>query len=266
MRLMTSSLRSTLTTVLATAEQLQQAGAANEANTRVHVIEPLLVALGWSVNNFAEVDREFKVYDGTFLDYALRIDGKPRLFVEAKALNKPLTDKGFIAQTINYANNEGVVWCVLTNGFVYKVYKSNEPVGMENKLLFEIDLREAGEEGGVNAVVNALEALRKDSVAAGRLDLWGEHVFTDVRVRAALATLATNAPQPLVDAVAAIVEGPELPPNVLKESRAVDAPVSLYGPGGRACGKPTAGIGRSARSRCARGAGQEGLRRCAAHS
>jgi predicted type IV restriction endonuclease len=43
------------------------------------------------------------------LDYALRIDGKPRLFVEAKALNKSLDDKAFIAQTVNYANNEGVL-------------------------------------------------------------------------------------------------------------------------------------------------------------
>lgn len=38
------------------------------------------------------------MYDNTSLDYALKIDGKPRLFVEAKGIGKSLDDKGFIAR------------------------------------------------------------------------------------------------------------------------------------------------------------------------
>src|SRR4051812_21698322 len=117
------SVASTIESALAIAEQLKTAGAANEANTKAHVIEPLLGALGWTLTDFNEVDREYKVFDGTFLDYALRVDGKPKLFVEAKALGKSLADKQFIAQAVNYANNEGVVWCVLTNGLVYQIYR-----------------------------------------------------------------------------------------------------------------------------------------------
>ena len=85
------------------------------------LVEPLLAALGWDTGDLDAVEREYRVYDNTSLDYALKIDGKPRLFVEAKGIGKNLDDKQFIAQTVNYANNEGVLWCVLTNGLVYRV-------------------------------------------------------------------------------------------------------------------------------------------------
>lgn len=49
-------------------------------------------------------------------------------------MTKKLDDKQFVAQTVNYANNDGVVWCVLTNGLTYRVYKTNEPVAMDQKL------------------------------------------------------------------------------------------------------------------------------------
>jgi predicted type IV restriction endonuclease len=84
---------------------LKDSGAAgNEANTRALLIDPILAALGWNLFDIDEVEREFRVYDGTFLDYALRVEGKPRLFVEAKSMNKGLADKTFIAQTVNYAS------------------------------------------------------------------------------------------------------------------------------------------------------------------
>ncbi len=175
--------------VLANAEQLKNAGSANEANTRALVIEPVLAALGWDPADLSQVDREYCVYDGTFLDYALRIDGTPRLFLEAKATGKSLDDKKFVSQTINYANNEGVVWCVLTNGLSYRVYKTNEPVPMEKKLLFATELADATE-GRISEVIQALQRVSRSSVDAGKLDEW-ERVFTDIRVRAALQTLVS---------------------------------------------------------------------------
>src|SRR5687767_1237126 len=129
--------------LLEKAEELKGSPAANEANTKALLIDPLLSALGWQMSDLAQVRREFKVFDGTFLDYALLIDGKPHLFVEAKAVGESLDSKQFISQTVNYANNEGVLWCVLTNGLSYRVYKTNEPVSMEQKLLFEVSLADA---------------------------------------------------------------------------------------------------------------------------
>ena len=59
-------------------------GPMNESNTKVLLIEPVLEALGWDTKDLDCVTREHKVYDGTFLDYALVVQGKPSLFVEAK--------------------------------------------------------------------------------------------------------------------------------------------------------------------------------------
>jgi len=117
----------------------------NEQNTCSILIEPLLASLGWDLTDPKSVDRQYRVYDGTRLDFALMLAGKPALFVEAKAAGQSLDHPPFIAQAINYANNEGVLWCVLTNGLLYRVYKTNEPVAMPEKLMFEANLAELGD-------------------------------------------------------------------------------------------------------------------------
>jgi predicted type IV restriction endonuclease len=94
--------------ILNSAKKLNGA-AGNEANTKALLIEPLLAVIGWDVGDVDQVVREVRVFDGTALDYALKIDGDAVLYVEAKAAGKSLDDKQFIAQTVNYANNEGVV-------------------------------------------------------------------------------------------------------------------------------------------------------------
>ena len=127
------------------------------------------------------VEREVKVYDGTFLDYALKLDGTPRVYVEAKGLNENLDDKKFIAQAVNYANNDGVLWCVLTNGWRVRVYKTNEPVAMDRKLLFEVDLTDTPRPPRDKA--KQLRLISREAVEAGDLDRFGERVFTDGRVR-----------------------------------------------------------------------------------
>ena len=134
------ALPETIGAVLTTAQKLKVSTMGNEANTKALLIEPVLLALGWDLSDIDAVEREVKVFDGTFLDYALKVDGVPRLYVEAKGIAENLGDKKFIAQAINYANNDGILWCVLTNGLRYGAYKTNEPVAMDQKLLFEVDL------------------------------------------------------------------------------------------------------------------------------
>ncbi|HWQ28126.1 MAG TPA: hypothetical protein VNN12_03790, partial [Dehalococcoidia bacterium] len=163
-----SSLRETIGELLKKADDW--GSALNEANTKALLIEPLLNALGWDVYDLNSVTREYRVYDNTLIDYALKVGGKPRLFVEAKPVGKPLDDKQFIAQTVNYANNEGLVWCVLTNGLQYRVYKTNEPLDMENKLVMEVDLNRAKDDAGADDVVRTLAYLSRESIEAGGLD------------------------------------------------------------------------------------------------
>jgi predicted transport protein len=201
------------------AQALQTSGSANEANTKALLIEPVLAALGWDLADFDQLDREYCVYDGTFLDYALKVDGKPHLFVEAKAVGKSLDNKQFIAQTVNYANNEGVLWCVLTNGISYRIYKTNEPVAMGHKLLFSVDLADM-ENGKADDVVKSLKRISRQSVGEGELDRWGEAIFADIRVRDALAKLASDPPKAFLDQVAAAVDKPVPAPAQMRASLA----------------------------------------------
>ena len=198
--------------------KLKSNGAVNEANTRAHVIDPLLVALGWDLTDIDTVDREVKVFDGSFLDYALKLAAAPRLYVEAKSVDENLDDKKFIAQTINYANNDGVLWCVLTNGIRWCVYKTNEPVAMDQKLLFEVDLADKSEP--VEEQARLLNLISRNAVENGELDNFGERVFTDARVRKALAALATDASDALMDALTGRLGTPHVPHDAIKRSLA----------------------------------------------
>jgi predicted transport protein len=213
--------------LLETAAKMKAGSSGNEANTKALLIEPLLAALGWNPVDLDAVEREVKVFEGTFLDYALKLHGTARVYVEAKGLNENLDDKKFIAQAVNYANNDGVVWCVLTNGWRVRVYKTNEPVAMDRKLLFEVDLADGTETAGDKA--KQLRLISRDSVEAGDLDRFGERVFTDGRVRTALAELAGDPPKAWLDAVSKKLGTPGVSPDALKRSlaRILDAPKQI---------------------------------------
>jgi predicted transport protein len=208
----------TISKALQAVAKLKASSAANEANTKAHVIEPILSALGWDPLDIDSVDREVRVYDGTFLDYALKLSGTPRIYVEAKGLGESLDDKKFMAQAINYANNDGVLWCVLTNGVRWSVYKTNEPVAMDRKLLLEVDLAEDKDSTSEKAKLLAL--ISRDAVEAGELDNFGERVFTDARVRAALESLSLDAPDALIGAIGSRLEGPNAQPDAIRRSLA----------------------------------------------
>ena len=193
------------------------------------LIEPILASLGWDPLDLDAVEREIKVFDGTFLDYSLKVEGHARVYVEAKALGENLDDKKFVAQTVNYANNDGVLWCVLTNGLSIKIYKTNEPVAMDRKLLFEVDLSNESESVGDKAKL--LRFISREAVEDGSLDHFGERMFTDGRVRKALGELAGDPPTAWLEALAAKLGAPAVPVDGLRRSlaRILDAPPSTEG-------------------------------------
>ena len=205
-----------ITKTLNTAAKLKGGTSGNEANTKALLIEPMLAALGWDPVDLDVVEREVKVFAGTFLDYALKIANAPRLYVEAKGVAENLDDNKFVAQTVNYANNDGVLWCVLSNGLRWRVYKTNEPVAMDQKLLFEVDL--ADESESPNEKAKILRLVSREAVDAGDLDRFGDRIFTDTRVRKALANLAGKPPPAFLDAVASRLDPPEVSTTALQKS------------------------------------------------
>ena len=161
-----------------------------ETPTRTIVVDPLLDALGWDVRDPDEVELEYPTVDNKSVDYALKINKKPVLLVEAKPLDDPLDDVKGITQVVGYAANDGIVWCVLTNGVKWKVYRSVEKCAAPEKLMYEVSL-DPKDDGGTptDEVVRRMWRLSRDEMASGTLDALGEQTFTDGKVRKALDRL-----------------------------------------------------------------------------
>ncbi len=190
-----------------------------ETSTRIIIIDPLLEALGWNVQEPDDVQLEYPTVDGKSVDYALKINKKPVLLVEAKALDDPLTDVKSVTQVISYAANDGIVWCILTNGIRWKVYKSSEECAAPEKLLFEVDLEGTEKEGlSLSQITKQLWRLSAEELARGSLGELGERVFTDTRVRKAMLSIISSPPRPLLNLLRKSKECENLPAEKIKNS------------------------------------------------
>jgi len=165
-------------------------GTINEENTKATLIDPILAALGWDMQNIDEVQHEYryKPQDNP-VDYGLFMNATPRLFAEAKSLETDLTDRKWILQNVNYANAAGVEWCVLTNGDEYRIYNSHAPVEVEQKLFRSVRVSDNANSG---QVIDTLSLLSKAQMQGTLLDeLWTAH-FIDRNVRLSIAGLFAN--------------------------------------------------------------------------
>ena len=92
----------------------------NETRTRMALVDPLLMALGWDVSDPDVVTPEFKVSGGS-ADYALlRADEQPAATVEAKKLGERLASHQM--QMLNYANASGIDFAALSDGDHWELY------------------------------------------------------------------------------------------------------------------------------------------------
>ncbi|HUT28286.1 MAG TPA: DUF5655 domain-containing protein [Sedimentisphaerales bacterium] len=190
-----------------------------EYPTRTIFIDPLLEALGWDVRDPEDVELEYPTIDGRSVDYAPKINRKPVLFVEAKALNDPLTDVKSITQVVGYAANAGVEWCILTNGVTYRVYRSTERAEAPDKLLFEVSLDAKETEGmTVEQVAEQFARFSRDAMAAGLLDEIGEQVFTTGKVRKALDRLFAEGPGTLIRLIRSRIGDESIKPGQVKSA------------------------------------------------
>ena len=188
-----------------------------EYPTRVILIDPLLEALGWDVRDPQEVQLEYATIDGKSVDYALKINRKPVLFLEAKPINDTLTDVRSTTQVVSYAANAGVRWCTLTNGVTYKVYDSYEKAEAPDKLLFEVSIDPGDTEGmSTDQVAGLFERLSRDAMAKGLLEVIAEGIFTSAKVRKALATLFIEPPGTLVRLIRSTIGDDTIQPKQIR--------------------------------------------------
>ena len=192
-----------------------------ETPTRTILIDPILEALGWDVRDPDEVELEYATVDGKSVDYALKINRKPVLLVEAKSLNDPLNDVKAITQVVGYAANAGIVWCILTNGSRWCVYRSVEKCEAPEKLMYEVSIDPRDRKGiPLQQVAEQLWRFSRDETARGTLNTIGEQVFTDSKIRKALAGLMSEPPRKLVNLVRDTIGDEALTPHQIKDSLA----------------------------------------------
>ena len=190
-----------------------------ETPTRVIFTDVLLQALGWDVRNPDEVELECPTIDGKSVDYALKIDGKSVLFVEAKPLNDPLTDVKSITQVVGYAANAGVEWCILTNGVTYKIYHSTEKAQAPEKLLFEVSIDSKENRGmPVQQITEKLSRFSRDAMAKGVLDEIGKETFTMGKIRKALDKIFAEPPNAFVRLVRSTIGDDTIRPAQVKKT------------------------------------------------
>jgi len=190
-----------------------------EYPTRTIFVDPLLQALGWDVREPDEVRLEYPTIDQRSVDYALKINRKPVLFIEAKPLNDPLIDVKSITQVVSYAANAGVEWCILTNGATYKVYRSTEKAEAPDKLLFEVSIDPRESEGrSVQQIAEQFNRFSRDAMARGVLDEIGEQVFTTGKIRKALDKLFLNPPANLIKIIRSAIDDESIKPIQIKNA------------------------------------------------
>jgi hypothetical protein len=147
----------------------------NEAETRKDFILPLFRALEWDIDNAAEVSAEEKVSRG-WVDYAFRLAGIPRMFLETKRVSEDLTDPRWVRQAIDYAWTKSVTWALLSDFEGLRVFnaewKEDNP------------LRAQFVEFGVDTYLSDFERLwwlSRPEVATGTLDREAEKVGKKAR-------------------------------------------------------------------------------------
>jgi hypothetical protein len=164
-----------------------------EQNTKAALIEPLLRGIGWDVEDVDEVHREYRVRSmDNPVDYALMLDRKPALFVEAKGTRENLEDRKWAGQIMQYAAVAGVEWVLLTNGDEYRIYNSHATVPVEDKLFRSARLSDPS-----TKPEEVLDLVSRPCVANGRISTeWRAHMV-DYEVRHGLAVLfAPSKPDP----------------------------------------------------------------------
>jgi len=190
-----------------------------EYPTRTIFIDPLLAALGWDVRDPDEVELEHPTVDGKSVDYAMKVNRKVVLHLEAKQLGDPLDDVKSITQVVGYAANDGIEWCVLTNGVRYKVYKASEKASAPDKLLFEVSIDPKDASGQtVEELARQFSRLSRESMAKGLLDQLGTEIFTTGKVRKVLDRLFTDTPPSFIRMIRKTMGDTSVTPSQIEQA------------------------------------------------
>lgn len=135
----------------------------DEENTKRKIIEPLIELLGWDILS-TDVELEYSVQMGSGtkkVDYALKREGTPVVFVEAKGCDTPL-EQSHQNQLKSYMRQVGVDWGLLTNGRKFEIFRRDVSSDRPNEIsLAEFPIEEVPDNE------HPLKALSSESIDSG---------------------------------------------------------------------------------------------------
>ena len=180
----------------------------DESATKQIVILRILRALAWDQDNYNELTPEYDVGGGK-VDYSLRLDGRDKVFIEAKRASESLERHD--DQLLSYSFRNGVRLAALTNGMTWWLYLPLKEGSWEDRRFCIIDI---GEQDMSQVGKWFIEFLGRNNVHSGsaveaaerRLDsLRDERVIRQTLPRA-WERLINDKDDRLVDLIAAQVE------------------------------------------------------------
>lgn len=174
-------------------EKFRQKGI-NEAQTKEWLIKPLFEALGWNFSNPDEIIPEDDDSAGKRPDYGFYLDGHPKFFVEAKAINNPLDDNKMIAEKLNYCMNAQMPFLIITNGILYKIYYAELKGAGKDKLLQEFSIVGDYDE-------DVIDLLQKDSFRKNRLLDYAKNIFVLTNIKKAIENIFQAPPKKVIEII-----------------------------------------------------------------
>ncbi len=193
---MLDRLHKELSLVTANLARAQQIGAPmwpiNEADTERIIIEPIIRALGYGELDYR---KRMQSIGANFPDYLILPGSDQQWILEAKEWDARL-DERCERQAVNYANNNGAQWAVLTNGRTWWVYNTRVSGDLSQQRVYELpDIRDT------DRAVDMLCRLSRDSILCGQLD----REYRSREICAALQTELLGGNRQIVRAIRSVI-------------------------------------------------------------
>jgi hypothetical protein len=139
----------------------------NEADTILRLCRFFEEVLGY--DGLQDISRETQLKH-KYVDICLKIDGRVRFLIEAKAADQQLRDR-HIEQAQAYASQNNYRWVLLTNGVNWHLYHLTFEEGIEYEKAFEVSL---DSEESLDVAAQKLGLLHKQAMKKGELELFWE--------------------------------------------------------------------------------------------
>lgn len=107
----------------------------NESDTVAIIMDILGEVFGY--DKYADITSEFAIKK-TYCDLALKVNGTPRILLEAKAAGLNLKEQ-HIKQAVDYGSNSGIEWVILTNSVHWMVYRIIFGKPVVSELVYDFD-------------------------------------------------------------------------------------------------------------------------------